>query len=90
MCDFVKTLIKKTFFVQFQASGLCLLSIGLWMEFELHKYMELSTFFSTTIPILFVGLGGSIIGLSVLACCCTAKGKVPLLYIVSIFVLSCV
>ena len=53
------------------------------MELQLHKYMELSTLFSTTIPLIFVGLGGTILGLSVLACCCTAKGKVLLLYIVS-------
>ena len=60
-----------------------MLAIGLWMELQLHKYMELSTLFSTTIPLIFVGLGGTILGLSVLACCCTAKGKVLLLYIVS-------
>jgi hypothetical protein len=54
------------------------------MELQLHKYMELSTFFSTTIPFIFLGLGGSILCLSILACCCTAKGKVVLLYMVSI------
>ena len=37
-----------------------------------------------TIPLIFVCLGGSIILFSTLACCCTAKGKVPLLYMVSI------
>ena len=67
----------------FQASGLFLLSVGIWMELQLHKYMELSTFFSTTIPLIFVSLGGAILCLSLLACCCTAKGKVPLLYRVS-------
>ena len=37
-----------------------------------------------TIPLIFVCLGGSIILFSTLACCCTAKGKVPLLYMVCI------
>ncbi len=32
---------------------MCLLAIGLWMELQLHKYMELSTLFSTTIPLIF-------------------------------------
>jgi hypothetical protein len=47
--------------------------------------MELSTLFSTTLPVIFVSMGGAILCLSLLACCCTAKGKVPLLYIVSLF-----
>ena len=67
----------------FQASGVFLLSVGVWMELQLHKYMEVSNFFSTTIPLVFVSLGGSILCLSLLACCCTVKGKVPLLYIVN-------
>lgn len=54
------------------------------MELQMHKYMEVSNFFSTTIPMVFISLGGSILFLSILACCCTVKGKVPLLYIVSL------
>ena len=67
-----------------QASGFCLLVIGIWMQLELHKYMEIASMFNggATIPIIFLCLGGSIILFSTLACCCTAKGKVPLLYMV--------
>jgi len=69
----------------FWASGFCLLVIGIWMQLELHKYMEISSMFikGSTIPLIFVCLGGSIILFSTLACCCTAKGKVPLLYMYS-------
>ena len=76
--------IFKLLLVIFQASGVFLLSVGVWMELQLHKYMEVSNFFATTVPLVFVSLGGSILCLSLLACCCTAKGKVPLLYIVSL------
>ena len=73
----------------FQASGLCLLSVGLWMKLQLHKYMEISgmglNVGEVTIPGVFVALGGSILIFSSLACCCTAEGKAPLLYLVSQF-----
>ena len=54
------------------------------MQLQLHKYMEISSMFDgvATIPGVFLCLGGSIILFSTLACCCTAKGKVPLLYMV--------
>lgn len=69
----------------FWASGCCLLVIGLWMLKDLHKYMEISSMFNggSTIPGIFLCLGGTIILFSTLACCCTAKGKVPLLYMYS-------
>ena len=81
------TVIINIFFfhnILFQASGFCLLVIGLWMQLQLHKYMEISSMFDgvATIPGVFLCLGGSIILFSTLACCCTAKGKVPLLYMV--------
>ena len=54
------------------------------MQKDLHKYMEISSMFDggATIPGIFLCLGGTIILFSTLACCCTAKGKVPLLYMV--------
>ena len=80
------SIITNIFFLNilFQASGFCLLVIGLWMQLQLHKYMEISSMFDgvATIPGVFLCLGGSIILFSTLACCCTAKGKVPLLYMV--------
>ncbi len=36
----------------------------------------------STLPIVFMALAASILVLAALACCCTAKGKVPLLYLV--------
>jgi hypothetical protein len=47
--------------------------------------MEISSMFDgvATIPGVFLCLGGAIILFSTLACCCTAKGKVPLLYMYS-------
>ena len=59
------------------------------MKLQLHKYMEISgmglNVGEVTIPGVFVALGGSILIFSSLACCCTAKGKAPLLYLVSQF-----
>ncbi len=67
----------------FQASGFVLLIIGIWMQFQLHKYIDMASFISNTVPAIFVSLGSSILIMAALACCCAAKEKVSLLYIVS-------
>ena len=54
------------------------------MILQLHKYVETDSRVSTALPLTFLGLAASIMVLASLACCCTAKGKVPLLYLVSI------
>ena len=62
-----------------------MLIIGVWMILQLHKYVETpdNSRVSTALPLTFMGLAASIMVLASLACCCTAKGKVPLLYLVS-------
>ena len=54
------------------------------MILQLHKYVETDSRVSTALPLTFLGLAASIMVLASLACCCTAKGKVPLLYLVSL------
>ena len=68
-----------------QASGLVMLIIGVWMILQLHKYVETDSRVSTALPLTFLGLAATIMLLASLACCCTAKGKVPLLYLVRFF-----
>lgn len=65
-----------------QASGLVMLIIGIWMISQLHKYIDTQSPIVSTLPIVFLSLAASILILAALACCCTAKGKVPLLYLV--------
>ena len=59
----------------FQASGLVMLVIGVWMMSQLHKYVDTESPIATTLPIIFLGLSAAILLLAALACCCTAKGK---------------
>ncbi|KAF5274959.1 hypothetical protein FQR65_LT04302 [Abscondita terminalis] len=65
----------------FQLSGIVILAIGIWMEVELYKYMEISTEFSGTAPYVLIGTGALIILLGSFACCCTVKGQPVLLYV---------
>lgn len=64
----------------FWASGLAMLIIGIWMISQLHKYVDTESWIATTLPITFLSLAAAILVLAILACCCTAKGQVPLLY----------
>ncbi|XP_050309305.1 tetraspanin-7-like [Anthonomus grandis grandis] len=73
------------FNVIFWVSGVAILSIGIWMEVELHKYMEMSTEFSGTAPYVLIGTGTLIILIGTLACCCTVKGQPVLLYVYGAF-----
>ena len=68
-----------------QASGLAMLIIGIWMISQLHKYVDTESWIATTLPITFLSLAAAILVLAILACCCTAKGQVPLLYMVRKF-----
>ncbi|CAH1961736.1 unnamed protein product [Acanthoscelides obtectus] len=69
----------------FWVSGIAILAIGVWMEIELYKYMEMSTEFSGTAPYVLIGTGSLIILIGSLACCCTVKGQPVLLYIYGAF-----
>jgi len=69
----------------FWISGIAILAIGIWMEVELYKYMEMSTEFSGTAPYVLIGTGALIILIGSLACCCTVKGQPVLLYVYGAF-----
>lgn len=69
----------------FWVSGIAILAIGIWMEVELYKYMEMSTEFSGTAPYVLIGTGSLIIFIGTLACCCTVKGQPVLLYVYGAF-----
>ncbi|KAJ8974805.1 hypothetical protein NQ317_000406 [Molorchus minor] len=69
----------------FWVSGIAILAIGIWMEVELYKYMEMSTEFSGTTSYVLIGIGSLIILIGSLACCCTVKGQPVLLYVYGAF-----
>ncbi|XP_073941976.1 tetraspanin-7-like [Choristoneura fumiferana] len=77
------------FNVVFWLSGLVLLVVGLWAQFDLHRYMELSSEFSGTAPLVVVGLAGLIVLVSSVAFSCIIKGQPVLLYIYGGF-LACI
>ncbi|KAJ8865680.1 hypothetical protein PR048_033200 [Dryococelus australis] len=66
--------------VLLQMTGIVILGIGIWMQVELYKYMELSADFSSTAPYVLLGTGALIVIVGSLACCCTVKGQPALLY----------
>ncbi|KAL4712859.1 hypothetical protein ACJJTC_011929 [Scirpophaga incertulas] len=70
-------------------SGLLLLVVGLWAEFDLYTYMELSPEFSGTAPHVFIGIAGLIVLVSSIAFSCIIKGQPVLLYIYGGF-LACI
>lgn len=55
---------------------------GIWVQIALHRYMELSTFYTNTFQIILVGTGLLIIFVGTIACCCTVKAQSSLLYLV--------
>lgn len=69
--------------IVWQASGLAIFCAGIWMQVELHKYLELNVEYSNVTPYILVGTGAFILLVSSLACCCTVKGHPSLLYTVS-------
>ncbi|ERL83974.1 tetraspanin-7-like [Dendroctonus ponderosae] len=80
----MKTLLMVFNFI-FWISGIAILAIGIWMEVELYKYMEMSTEFSGTAPYVLIGTGSLILVIGSLACCCTVKGQPVLLYVYGAF-----
>ncbi|CAG9863035.1 unnamed protein product [Phyllotreta striolata] len=73
------------FNVVFWFSGIIILGIGIWMEVELYKYMEMSTAFTSTAPYVLIATGSLIILVGSFACCCTVKGQPSLLYMYASF-----
>lgn len=65
-----------------QVSGLIILCCGIWMQVELHSYLELSDDFSVKAPYVLVGMGVFVLLIGVMACCCTVHGQPALLYLV--------
>ncbi|GLG96089.1 Tetraspanin [Gryllus bimaculatus] len=70
-----------------ELSGIVILAVGVWMQVELYKYMELSTEFSSTAPYVLIATGALIVVVGFLACCCTVKGQPVLLYIYGAFLM---
>ncbi|XP_072937089.1 tetraspanin-7-like [Epargyreus clarus] len=77
------------FNIVFWLTGLLILVVGLWAEFDLYKYMELSPEFSGTAPHVIIGIAGLIILISSVAFSCIIKGQPVLLYIYGGF-LACI
>jgi hypothetical protein len=70
-------------FFLFFCSGLAMLVSGIWVQIALHRYMELSTYYTNTFQIILVGTGLLILFVGTIACCCTVKAQPSLLYLVS-------
>lgn len=68
--------------IHLQASGLAIFCAGIWMQVELHHYLELNVEYPNVTPHILVGTGAFILLVSSLACCCTVKGHPLLLYTV--------
>ncbi|XP_068621549.1 tetraspanin-7-like [Battus philenor] len=77
------------FNVVFWLTGLLLLVAGLWAEFDLYKYMELSPEFSGTAPHVLIGIASLIVIITSVAFSCIIKGQPVLLYIYGGF-LACI
>ncbi|CAB3230813.1 unnamed protein product [Arctia plantaginis] len=77
------------FNIVFWLTGLLLLIVGLWAEFDLHKYMELSPEFSGTAPHVMIGIACLIVVVTSIAFSCIIKGQPVLLYIYGGF-LACI
>lgn len=73
------------FNLAFWTSGLIILCAGIWMQVELHKYLELSAAYNNLIPFIVVFTGTIIVFVATAACCCTVKGQPSLLYLYGFF-----
>lgn len=82
----VKTLLM-VFNVAFWLTGIGVLAIGVWMQADLHKYLELTGNYHGATAYVLMGTGAAIIFVGSLACCCTAKGISTLLYLYSAFLI---
>ncbi|XP_070498983.1 tetraspanin-6-like isoform X1 [Chironomus tepperi] len=71
--------------IAFWVSGLAMLASGIWVQIALHRYMELSTYYTNTFQIILVGTGLLILFVGTIACCCTVKAQSSLLYLYSGF-----
>ncbi|XP_065560172.1 tetraspanin-7-like [Artemia franciscana] len=67
--------------------GLLLLTLGIWMLVELHKYLDISSDFTETIPYVFIGSGIAIALVGLLSCCCAFSGNAILLYLYGSFIM---
>ncbi|XP_052747094.1 tetraspanin-7 [Bicyclus anynana] len=69
------------FNIVFWLTGLLMLVLGLWAEFGLYKYMEMSPEFSGTAPLVIIGVATLIVLISSVAFSGIIKGQPVLLYI---------
>ncbi|XP_041969353.1 tetraspanin-7-like [Aricia agestis] len=77
------------FNIVFWLTGLSILIVGLWAEYDLYKYMELSPEFSGTAPLVIIGIASLIVFLSSFAFSCIIQGQPVLLYMYGGF-LACI
>lgn len=80
----MKTMLMVFNFV-FWISGIAVLALGIWMKVQLHIYVELTTMYYNETPYVLMGVGGGIILVGTLGCCCTVKGKSAFLYMYAAF-----
>ncbi|CAO1344999.1 unnamed protein product [Diamesa hyperborea] len=76
---FIKSLLM-IFNIAFWISGLAILCAGVWIQVEMHKYLELSVDYTNTAQYVLVGTGALILFIGTLACCCTVRSQSSLLY----------
>ncbi|ESO01092.1 hypothetical protein HELRODRAFT_185730 [Helobdella robusta] len=84
--NFLKILLTIFNFV-FLASGVAILGLGLWMHFELYRYMQLTTVYYDAAPYILVSIGMAIILIGCLGCMCTIKGHGRWLYLFTAFLI---
>lgn len=89
-CNIFDSISRHPSLSSIQASGLAIFCAGIWMQVELHQYLELNNEYSNIAPYILVGTGAFILLVSTLACCCTVKGHPTLLYMVNTYLRVCV
>lgn len=69
-----------------QVFGCAVLAAGIWMKFEVHKFIDVnpSNPVASHIAIFFMSVGIAIALVGLMSCYCTLSGNPILLYLVSI------
>ncbi|CAH4006357.1 tetraspanin-7-like [Pieris brassicae] len=71
----------------FWVTGICILIVGLWAEFDLYQYMNLSPDFTGAAPHVIIGISTLMVITSSVAFSCIVKGQPVLLFIYGSFML---
>ncbi len=73
-------------FISFlQVFGCAVLAAGIWMKFEVHKFLDVnpSNPVASHVAIFFMSVGVAIALVGLMSCYCTLSGNPILLYLVS-------